>query len=273
MSKRLFLIPLFVLLMVQGANAEPAPLQITGEIAPKIVTIDRPVLETYRQGGISHITFHHEGFAGNDAALFAKASKARLRQSVEERLLNINAYHAKRAGLGMIAYHYAIGPDGQIAKGRPVAYAPATKSTRIGSSELADFTGHFAVVALGDFNHEHLTGAAWLSYIRVMSEAQRAYRVPSANIAPHKRHASTSCPGKNILARESEIRQAVMIHSLQAELKARRCGRVQVDGVWGHRTAEAFKAFHEANAGAYRARQVSDAALMEMLDKPDLRCR
>lgn len=264
---------LIVTLMPVVLAAEPDAINIVGEVVPKIATIDKPTLAKFKHDKITHITFHHEGFAGENADLFAKASKARLRQSVTERVLNINAFHAKEAGLGMIAYHYAVAPDGMIAKGRPVKYKPATKSTLRGSTKLADFDGHFAVVALGDFNHEKLTGAALLSYIKVMSEAQRKYRVPTANIQPHWDHASTSCPGEHILEIADVLRQSVMIRSFQAELMARGCGKLQPDGVWGHRTGEAFERFQDVHKASYQGQVFGDAALMEMLNKPDLACR
>lgn len=262
---------LLALIWATSAAAEPAQLHIAGEVAPAYAGIDQSVMQGYVQERITHITFHHEGFAGADADLFRRASAARAKQTIDQRLRNIHHDHAANAGLGMIAYHYAVDAKGQIGKGRPVRYAPATKSTVKGGTAKADFTGHFAVLALGDFNHEHLTDAARLSYIRVMSEAQRAYRVPTANILPHMHHASTSCPGTHIMEEADTLPRRVLVYSLQTELAARGCGDLQPDGTWGKASARALARLNRS--GGVSAAQPGDAALFEMLDNPGLQCR
>ncbi|EBA05882.1 N-acetylmuramoyl-L-alanine amidase [Sagittula stellata] len=261
------------LVKAEGVVPEPAPLQVPGEITVDLSEIDQKTLRRYGHSRITHITFHHEGFAGTDAALFRKASAARDRQSISQRVRNINHDHVANAGLGMIAYHYAIDKAGQIAKGRPVRYAPATKSTVIGGTEKADFTGHFAVVALGDFNHEALTDAARLSYVRVMSEAQRAYRVPTANIRPHLHYASTSCPGERIMKEADDLRLRVLTFSLQTELAARGCGSLDPDGVWGKASRRAFDRLVSTDRSRYSPGIIDDTALFPLLDDPALRCR
>ncbi|WHZ34898.1 N-acetylmuramoyl-L-alanine amidase [Sagittula sp. MA-2] len=260
-------------LWAEGMVPEPAPLKVPGEITVELSEIDQKALRPYAQPRITHITFHHEGFAGTDAALFRKASAARDRQSISQRVRNINHDHVANAGLGMIAYHYAVDKTGQIAKGRPVRYAPATKSTVHGGTEKADFTGHFAVVALGDFNHETLTDVARLSYIRVMSEAQRAYRVPTANIRPHLHYASTSCPGEHIMAEADDLPLRVLVFGLQAELAVRGCGPVEPDGVWGKASGRALDRLVSANRASYAPDAIDDAALFTLLDDPALRCQ
>ncbi|KUF09466.1 N-acetylmuramoyl-L-alanine amidase [Pseudoponticoccus marisrubri] len=263
------------LLLLAGAttlSAEPAPLSIEGEIVPALSGIEQATLDTYRHARITHITFHHEGFAGTDADLFARASAARARQSIAQRVRNIHHDHAHNAGLGMIAYHYAVDPAGQIAKGRPVRYKPATRSTLRGSSRRADFDGHFAVVALGDFNHQHLTEAARASYVRVMSEAQRAYRVPTANILPHLHHAQTSCPGTHIMDEIDSLLRRVTTRSLQAELVARGCGTPALSGTWDAPSAAAFERLVAAHGAMLASHAPGDAVLQQMLHDPALAC-
>ena len=266
---RLLLIGLF--LMAGAAFAEPAELHVAGEIAPALKTIDQRVMRGYTHHRITHITFHHEGFAGTDAALFAKASRARKRQSLTERVLNINHYHATAAGLGMIAYHYVVAPDGKIAKARPVKYKPATMSTKWGSSQRADFAGHFAVMALGDFNHEVLTEEARLSMVKVMSEAQRAYRVPTHLIQPHRTHANTSCPGETMLQQAEDLAQRVVIYGIQSELAARSCGGTP-EGVAGPDTMRALKSLSEVS-GFDVSGGLGDALLFALLEAPERRCK
>ncbi|MGP6087623.1 hypothetical protein [Antarctobacter jejuensis] len=269
---RFSLVCLAILTGVRAVLAEPAPLSNPGEVSVPLRGADQSALRGFAHDRITHITFHHEGFAGADADLFRRASAARDRQTIGERVRNIHAYHAGQAGLGMFAYHYAVDKVGNIAKGRPVRLKPGTRSTEYGPGALADFAGHFAVVALGDFNHESLTPAGRLAYVRVMSEAQRAYRVPTAQIQPHKHHASTSCPGETILAEAAALQRQVLVYSLQAELVARGCLTDRPDGVWGSRSKRALSRLRQ-EAGAVTARDPSDAALFQMLDAPGARCR
>lgn len=263
----------WLLLAPPQALAEPAPLSIPGEITVAFRGVDHSALRGFAQDRITHITFHHEGFAGTDSDLFRRASAARDRQTIEQRVRNIHAYHAGDAGLGMFAYHYAVDKADNIAKGRPVSLKPSTRSTAIGSRNLADFAGHFAVVALGDFNHESLTPAGRLAYVRVMSEAQRAYRVPTAQIQPHKHHAATSCPGTHILKEAGALREMVRHYSLQAELVGRGCLKDTPDGQWGPKSRRALRAFNKANRGVVAQPEVSDVALFGMLDAPGATCR
>jgi hypothetical protein len=186
---------------------------------------------------------------------------------------NIHHYHATQAELGMFAYHYAIDKNGNIAKGRPVSLKPSTRSTLPGSRKRADFKGHFAVVALGDFNHEKLTRAGRLAYVQVMSEAQRAYRVPTTNIQPHKHHASTSCPGRHILSEADEVAGMVLAYSLQTELKARGCLSDAPDGRWGRKSQKGLQRLLARNPGALSDDALSDALLFDLLVSPQVRCR
>ncbi|WGW03100.1 N-acetylmuramoyl-L-alanine amidase [Tropicibacter oceani] len=269
-----FLITALAFALLSGPLAsDPAALTVPGEQRPPLTRIDPDALRGFRQDRITHITFHHEGFAGTDAALFARASKARMRQSASQRVLNINAYHAGDAGLGMIAYHYVVGPDGSIVKGRPVHLKPATSSTAPGSSQLADFDGHFAVMALGDFGHEHLTDAARLSMVRVMSQAQRLYRVPTVHIQPHKAHATTACPGKHILAEAEALARMVQSYSLQSELAARGCGQITPDGIFGKASQAALDRLRGSAGGGLTRTTTVEAALMHMLNDPGVTCR
>lgn len=252
--------------------AEPPALRIAGEQTPALNGA-APDMAKYLQEGITHITFHHEGFAGADADLFRRASAARAGQSVSQRVQNIHRYHARDAGLGMFAYHYAVGPGGEIAKGRPVRFKPATRSTVKGGTRRADFDGHFAVVALGDFNHERLTPAARASYVRVMSEAQRAYRVPTAHVQPHLAHASTQCPGRYILDDAEALQRAVFVHSLQAELVARGCLASAPDGLWGRKTERALNKLLRRGRSDVASGGVGDRVLFALLDDPAWVCR
>ncbi len=262
---------LALLFSALAAFAEPAPMVIPGESRPDLEAVDSDVLQRYSHDRITHITFHHEGFAGHDAALFARASAARDRLSLGQRMRNLNHFHAADRNFGMIAYHYAIDKSGGIAKGRPVRFKPATGSTVIGGAARADFDGHFAVVALGDFNHETLTEDARLALVAVMSQAQRQYAVPEARIQPHKHHASTSCPGETMLAEAASLARRTTLFSLQSELARRGCGGAAPDGIAGAATVAAFRRFTAANPD-YAQSGLNDDTLQRMLSDTGAGC-
>jgi len=255
-----------------AAQSEPVPMHIQGELTPGLPGVSAETMSLYRQADIGFITFHHEGFAGSDADLFRRASAAREKMSITQRVRNIHRDHAVNAGLGMIAYHYVIDKNGQIAKGRPVRFKPGTRSTVWGGRERADFAGHFAVMVLGDFNHDVLTVPARQALVQVMSEAQRAYRVPTARILPHRTHANTSCPGKNLLAEAESLPRLVLAYSFQRELVARGCMTSQPDGIWGRASKRAYTRLTRQNR-EFAGMPISDVTLFGLMDRPGAICQ
>lgn len=282
---KIFQTALFLLttLAAPAAMAQSLGFSMPGAVDPGYVKSkwvkgpDQSVLNRYAQDKITHITYHHEGFANGDPAAFAKYAPGRLRQSTVQRARNIHNFHVE-SGLGMIAYNFVVGVQGDIAQGRPLSFAPATFTKNPATGKTADFTGHFAVVMLGDFGVEELTPDMRLGLLTVMSQAQRHFRVPTANIAPHKDHVAhngqfgTACPGEHIYKQKGLIANMTLAVSLQSELAARGCYLSSIDGEFGEGSQAALQKLARANASLGKL-AVTDESLWTLLDNPNAKCR
>jgi hypothetical protein len=274
---------LFALFSAQGLHAQSLGFIMPGATDPGYVKSkwvkgpDQAVLKRYAQSKITHITFHHEGFANSDPAVFAKYAPGRLRQSTVQRARNIHNFHVD-SGLGMIAYNFVVGVQGDIALASPLSFAPATFTKDPATGKTADFTGHFAVVMLGDFGVEPLSQEMRLGLVKVMSEGQRYFRVPTANIEPHKDHVShngrfgTQCPGKHVYDQKDRIANMTLAVSLQTELAQRGCYTAGIDGEFGDGSQAALQtlAGHNPKLGKLAP---TDETLWAMLDAPQAVCR
>jgi hypothetical protein len=152
-------------------------------------------------------------------------------------------------------------------------------STHPRTKKIADFTGHLAVMVLGDFDFEPLPAAARLGLIKVMSEAQRKFRVPTAHIQPHKDHVAhngafgTSCPGVHIYKVKDEIARMTLVYGIQTELNARKCDAGGADGIVNQRTREALARIKKAHPAEFTGEDIADATLFKLVARPDLSCR
>lgn len=265
-----------------AAGAAPPQLSIPGEVDPGlsggrwVVPINQSDLARYAHDRIDHITFHHEGFGGETAESFAARLAGRLKQTAVQRVQNIHNQHVG-SGMGMIAYNYVIGVDGEVVKARPVSHAPATYTRHPGTGRIADFTGHVAVMVLGDFDHQPLTAVQRATLVRVMSEAQRAFRVPTAHILPHKDHVEhegrfgTACPGRYLYAERFLLANMTLAASFEAELKARACYEGAVVGQFDASAQMALARLAAQDPGLGQVR-FDDAGLWALLDRPNAAC-
>ena len=163
------------------ALADVAQLVIEGEAVPSfeealyVEPIDQSALKRFRHDSIKYITFHHEGFSDRSSAVFEARKSGRSNQTAVERVKNIHNQHVED-GLGMIAYNYAVGPAGEIVRGRPLEFAPGTNSNHPETGKRADFEGHFAIVALADFDFEKVEDRKKQidSMVKVMSRCTAA---------------------------------------------------------------------------------------------------
>ncbi len=273
----------FALLTAQTASAQSLGFTMPGAADPGYVKSkwvkgpDQGVLNRYAQTKITHITFHHEGFANSDPIAFAKYAPGRLRQSTVQRARNIHNFHVD-SGLGMIAYNFVVGVKGDIAQGRPLSFAPATFTKDPATGKTADFTGHFAVVLLGDFGVEELSPQMRLGLVKVMSEGQRFFRVPTANIEPHKDHVShngrfgTQCPGMHVYDQKGLIANMTLAVSLQTELAQRGCYASGIDGEFGDGSQAALQKLAQQNPDLGKL-AANDETLWAMLDAPKAVCK
>lgn len=253
----------------------PGELRPSFEKAKWVTAKNQTDLDTYLHGPIKYIAYHHEGFADGKQSLFDIAQPKKVSQSAVQRTYIMHNDHVKKR-YGMIAYHYAVSPSGEIVKGRPLKYAPATGSTDPKTGEIANFDGHFAVVAMADFDFELVSDREKqiLSLITVISAAQRSFRVPSEDIRPHKDHVAfqgefgSSCPGKNLYAIRDKVRKMTLAISLQSVLSNRGYYKGSLDGVFGPVSEKALATFSAANKDIGPL-SFSDATLWSLLDNPN----
>lgn len=266
-----------------GASANLTRFSVPGELTPSfepsrwVKAINQSDLEPYRHEAITHIAYHHEGYADGNEDFFASRRLTRPENPIQ-RTYDIHNFHVEE-GYGMIAYNYTVAPNGEIVKARPLDFAPATGSTDPKTREIANFSGHFAVVALADFDFEPVEGRQEqvLSMIKVMSLAQRTFKIPSTDIRPHKDHVAyngefgSTCPGRKLYSERTKIREMTLAMSIQSELAGRGCYAGEIDGLFGPVSASSLEQFANAS-GALKPLAFNDAALWAIVDSPDSIC-
>lgn len=258
--------------------ADVAQFSVPGELTPSfepsrwVTAIDRNALEPYRHDSINYIAYHHEGFAEENLEWFEQRKLSRSDDEPIERTYNIHKDHVEK-GYGMIAYNYVVAPDGEIVRARPLNFAPATGSTDPRTGKIANFSDHFAVVALADFDFERVADRKnqVFSMIKIMSLAQRTFRVASKDIRPHKDHVAyggefgSTCPGRNLYAERDKIRAMTLALSVQSELSVRGCYSGSLDGLFGPASRSSLAAFSEKNR-SLGSLALNDDALWALLD-------
>jgi hypothetical protein len=127
---------------------------------------------------IEQITIHHAG----DLAGSTGPTQFRSWQSWHHYL-----------GWPDLAYHFIVGRDGKVYEGRPY--------TAVGDTATEyDPTGHFLIVVEGNFNEDTPTATQLEVTAQLVAWASLRFEVPLDNLAGHRDHAATSCPGDNLYA-------------------------------------------------------------------------
>ncbi len=124
---------------------------------------------------IDRLTVHHT------ASFLDDNSKA------PSRLRGHQSYH-KSLGWPDLAYHIAVDANGNIYAGRPT-------TARGDTATNYDPTGHFLVVAEGDFNSQPIPTAQLEGVAMVLAWAATEFSADPSTIRGHRDLASTSCPG------------------------------------------------------------------------------
>ena len=124
---------------------------------------------------IDRLTVHHTASFLNDNS------------QAPSRLRSHQAYH-KSLGWPDLAYHVAVDANGNIYAGRPT-------TARGDTATNYDPTGHFLVVAEGDFNSQPIPTAQLEGVATVLAWAAGEFSTDPSTIRGHRDLASTSCPG------------------------------------------------------------------------------
>ena len=159
--------------------------------APAVVSREqwkaRPALPGMKPQRPAGIIVHHTAVAMNPK--HPLETKLRNLQSFSQRA----SKEQRRGSWGDVPYHYYIDMTGRIGEGRDVRFA--------GDSNTHYDTGGFIQVVLeGDFEKEQPAPAQLVALQKLLASLSLAWNVPVQKITVHKNHASTTCPGRNLMA-------------------------------------------------------------------------
>ncbi len=164
---------------------EPAPRLATTTTAAATLTVAAFCRDSWgaRAAGsglvphtIERLTVHHTGVVLDDN----RHAPGRLRRH--------QAYH-QSLGWPDLAYHFAVDAAGNVYEGR-------TPSVRGDTATEYDPTGHFLVVAEGNFDVQSIPPAQLAAVADVLAWASVQFEVEPETIGGHRDYAATSCPGK-----------------------------------------------------------------------------
>ncbi len=191
---------------VAACSAQPTPPLATQQSATKLASTSIPVAPSpptpavsgvmlcrqawgarpARPGGrphtISRMTLHHSAVALPD------------NRGIVARLQQHQRFHQDTKGWVDIAYHAAVDRNGNIFQLRDTAIAGDTATTY-------DTTGHFLVLAEGNFDQEAVSEAQLNGVALVFAWATSQFRITVDTLATHREVAAgTDCPGQNLQA-------------------------------------------------------------------------
>lgn len=180
---------------------------------------------------IERMTVHHTGVVLDDN----RAAPSRLRGH--------QVFHLGK-GWPDLAYHYAVDRNGNIYEGRSTDFKGDTATNY-------DPSGHFLVVAEGDFEHQTISDAQVGGVAGLLAWASNRFGVSSATIRGHRDWASTSCPGSGFYPMVADGTLAARVEALIA------AGGVVLDavcGTEGDALVTAIEAGQEPPAAAFYLR-------------------
>ena len=172
------------------SNAAPAA---SGVMLCRAAWGARPALPGGRPQTIDRMTLHHSAVALPD------------NRGIIARLQQHQRYHQIDKGWVDIAYHAAVDRNGNIYQLRDPAIAGDTATDY-------DTTGHYLVLAEGNFDEETVSEAQLAGTALVFAWAAQQYGLSVTTLASHREVASgTSCPGANLEAHmtSGDLRQRV----------------------------------------------------------------
>ena len=153
---------------------------------------------------IRQLTVHHSAVVLGDN----RHTPARLRQHQQ---------HHQSQGWPDIAYHLGVDRRGHVYDLRPAGFRGDTFTSY-------DPTGHFLVLAEGNFDSEQPTDAQLEGVARAFAWGVGAFQVAAATLTGHRDHAGTSCPGDALYARIEDLRARVEELATIGVERADRCG-------------------------------------------------
>lgn len=98
-----------------------------------------------------------------------------------------------------VPYHFYIATNGEIAEGRNINFQGDSNTNY-------DLKGHVLIVVEGNFNKEKVLPEQWKSLKELVSYISSEYNISRKTISGHKDQAETSCPGKDLYRKLSQLK-------------------------------------------------------------------
>ncbi len=119
------------------------------------------------------------------------------------RLVGVQRFHIEDKGWGDIAYHYLIGPSGQIYEGRDARFQGD-------SGTSYDLDGRLLICMVGSFTEQLPEAVAMQSMLALVAAHLHKHGLKPADVVTHRMVAATDCPGDALQAWfDSEGLQAI----------------------------------------------------------------
>lgn len=114
----------------------------------------------------------------------------------------IQRFHQRAQGWDDVGYHYLVGPDGVVFRGRP--------DDAVGAHCVPN-SGKLGICVLGDYDPDadEVTDEAWRSVRSLVLRIAGRYDIGPGELTGHRDYSPKSCPGDLIYERIPELRIAV----------------------------------------------------------------
>jgi hypothetical protein len=114
----------------------------------------------------------------------------------------IQRFHQRTQGWDDVGYHYLVGPDGVVFRGRP--------DDAVGAHCVPN-SGKLGICILGDYDPDadELTDASWLAVRTLVLRIAGRYDIGPEELTGHRDYSPKTCPGERVYERIPELRIAV----------------------------------------------------------------
>jgi len=144
----------------------------------------------YSEHEIDSIIIHHSWYP--DQKAYKEA----------ETIFNVQKYHMNGNGWDDIGYHYLVGPDGLIFRGRP---------EQVSGAHCVPNSGKVGICLIGNYDPfcDPLPEKGWDSVKKLTVEISERYDVPPDMIFGHRDFSPKSCPGETVYREFPELKAMI----------------------------------------------------------------
>ena len=111
----------------------------------------------------------------------------------------VQNYHMNSNHWRDIGYHFLIGPDGKIYRGR--------SENRVGAHAPPN-SGRLGISLVGNFQNDRLSRSAQSALVSLLGYLCGRYGISERAVKAHRDVGQTACPGRNVMSRFSSLKSA-----------------------------------------------------------------